>query len=132
MKFIFILLLTVTIPTWANSLSLKNYLTLQTALANDDFKESLVAFESICKNDLKDLKKNYTDCTKKFSDIEPLRESFKSLSKIYIENGDKKELGDLIIAECPMAKAQWIQKAGAIRNPYYGKSMLDCGSKVSK
>jgi hypothetical protein len=29
-----------------------------------------------------------------------------------------------------MAKASWLQKVGEARNPYYGKSMLDCGEVV--
>jgi hypothetical protein len=35
---------------------------------------------------------------------------------------------------CPMVEAYWLQKKGddAPRNPYYGKSMLNCGSKVDK
>jgi len=35
---------------------------------------------------------------------------------------------------CPMAEGYWLQKKedGELRNPYYGKSMLTCGSKVEK
>jgi Cu(I)/Ag(I) efflux system membrane fusion protein len=28
---------------------------------------------------------------------------------------------------CPMAKASWLQRKGAIRNPYHGSEMLRCG-----
>jgi len=31
------------------------------------------------------------------------------------------------VAYCPMAQKYWLQKGTAIRNPYYGKSMLECG-----
>ena len=31
-------------------------------------------------------------------------------------------------AYCPMAKAGWVQKGNEIANPYYGKSMLKCGT----
>lgn len=31
---------------------------------------------------------------------------------------------------CPMAKRYWIQKDRKIRNPFYGPSMIDCGSEV--
>jgi hypothetical protein len=31
-----------------------------------------------------------------------------------------------------MADAYWIQKSGAIKNPYYGSSMLGCGESVTK
>jgi hypothetical protein len=32
------------------------------------------------------------------------------------------------VAFCPMVKKPWLQKDGAIRNPYYGSQMLTCGS----
>jgi len=31
-------------------------------------------------------------------------------------------------AYCPMARGQWLQKDGAIENPYYGRAMRSCGS----
>ena len=31
------------------------------------------------------------------------------------------------VAYCPMARKYWLQRGDAIRNPYYGASMLDCG-----
>jgi hypothetical protein len=31
------------------------------------------------------------------------------------------------VAYCPMARKYWLQRGTAIRNPYYGKSMLECG-----
>lgn len=34
------------------------------------------------------------------------------------------------VVYCPMAKASWLQEEGAIRNPYYGSSMLRCGQVV--
>jgi hypothetical protein len=35
---------------------------------------------------------------------------------------------DLHIAYCPMEDKPWMQKGKKIRNPYYGASMIDCGS----
>jgi hypothetical protein len=29
---------------------------------------------------------------------------------------------------CPMKKASWLSESKEIKNPYYGKKMLDCGS----
>jgi hypothetical protein len=43
-----------------------------------------------------------------------------------------KDLPGMKVAYCPMAKRSWIQKEDAIRNPYYGKSMLTCGSFTKK
>ena len=34
----------------------------------------------------------------------------------------------LKVAVCPMVNKHWIQKDGAIQNPYYGSEMLSCGS----
>lgn len=31
------------------------------------------------------------------------------------------------VMTCAMAKADWVQTAGEVRKPYYGKSMLSCG-----
>ena len=35
---------------------------------------------------------------------------------------------DLHIAYCPMEDKPWMQKGKEIKNPYYGASMIDCGS----
>ena len=35
---------------------------------------------------------------------------------------------DLHIAYCPMENKPWMQKGSVIKNPYYGASMIDCGS----
>jgi hypothetical protein len=32
------------------------------------------------------------------------------------------------VAFCPMVKKPWLQRDGEIRNPYYGSSMLTCGT----
>jgi hypothetical protein len=32
------------------------------------------------------------------------------------------------VAYCPMVRKPWMQQAGTIDNPYYGKQMLTCGS----
>ena len=36
---------------------------------------------------------------------------------------------DMVVYEqyCPMAKKTWLSETKAIKNPYYGKKMLDCG-----
>lgn len=31
---------------------------------------------------------------------------------------------------CPMLQKTWVQKGLEIQNPYYGKSMLSCGSAL--
>ncbi len=39
-----------------------------------------------------------------------------------------KDNGAIYIDYCPMKDAYWLSKESAIKNPYYGKSMLTCGS----
>lgn len=35
---------------------------------------------------------------------------------------------DVFLHYCPMKKASWLSESKEIRNPYFGKKMLDCGS----
>lgn len=115
---------------FAGELAFGPYIKMQEALASDDMKTALEAHKVICTKDLTSLKDSYKDCTKTFSGIDDLRSSFKNLSLVYLEHGNKKELKDLSTATCPMAKAKWVQKNTSLRNPYYGKSMLECGEKI--
>lgn len=61
--------------------------------------------------------------------IDHQREHFASLSKnIYaVIKASKANSTDLYLQYCPMKKANWLSDKNAIENPYYGKSMLDCG-----
>jgi hypothetical protein len=34
---------------------------------------------------------------------------------------------DVFLHYCPMRKASWMSESKEVRNPYYGKKMLDCG-----
>lgn len=114
----------------AAELPLTNYVKLQETLAGDNFKDSLATHKVICEKELKSFKSTYKDCGKNFKTIEELRTSFKALSEVYMANGNKREMNDLQKASCPMAAAKWVQKKGELRNPYYGKSMLECGEKI--
>lgn len=115
---------------FAHDLDYGPYLKMQEALATDDLKGSLIAHKTICDKELIHYKDDYKDCEKTFKNIEDLRTSFKAFSDVYLENGNKEELKQLVKAYCPMAKAKWVQKNHKISNPYLGKSMLDCGEKI--
>lgn len=130
MKTLALLLTFASFSTWAHDLNLKNYFKMQDALAKDDFKSALSAHSHICEKELAHYKDDYKGCPKKFKDIAALRETFKDVSKLFMENSDKKELENAQVVECSMAKAKWIQPKGEIRNPYYGASMLTCGQKI--
>ncbi len=70
----------------------------------------------------------------KVSDIEKIRKSFLNLSKTYISLvesfGPFSKKSYLI--HCPMANnnkgGDWLSFTKEVKNPYYGKSMLSCGS----
>lgn len=117
------------LSAFAHDLDYGTYLKLQESLAADNFSSALAAHKEICDKELIHYKDDYKDCDKKFASIDELRESFKKLSAVFIENGDKKQLKGLQKMNCSMAKADWVQKEGAVANPYYGKSMLRCGEK---
>ena len=130
MKFFVLFCFLISGSAFAKELSLKPYLDVQEALAKDDYKSALASHKSLCDKEGKELAGQYKDCKKAFKSIEELRESFKVLSQVYIEKGSKEEMKGLTKATCPMAQAKWIQKNGTLANPYYGKSMLECGEKI--
>jgi len=65
------------------------------------------------------------------TDIKKQRETFKSLSKSTYDL-IKVSKSDVAIYKqyCPMADADWLSKEKAVKNPYYGSSMLTCGNVV--
>jgi protein SCO1/2 len=64
------------------------------------------------------------------ADLPATRAAFRKLGDAIIiyAKASKAPLGDGVsVVYCPMQRAYWLQKGTAIRNPYYGKSMLECG-----
>lgn len=78
--------------------------------------------------------KKLTDDAKSISattDLKKQRETFKSLSKntydlIKVSSPEQ----PIYKQYCPMADADWLSKEKAVKNPYYGSSMLTCGNVV--
>ena len=63
--------------------------------------------------------------------IEHMREHFNAFSKNIWElmKAFKANNGTAMYKDyCPMQKAFWISKEEGIKNPYYGKQMLECGN----
>ena len=65
--------------------------------------------------------------------IEEARKRFKNLSRSAIDcvkeiQGQITGAEKIYVYYCPMADASWLQKEEGTRNPYYGSSMLKCGS----
>lgn len=64
------------------------------------------------------------------ADIKSAREAFGALTDAVMAAGAAQEwkgVEGVRLAFCPMVDRSWLQKDGAIRNPYYGSAMLTCG-----
>ena len=65
----------------------------------------------------------------KATDVKAQRSSFKDLSAhLYALLKSSGTTTTLYWDYCPMAKANWLSDQKEIANPYYGNSMLTCGS----
>ncbi len=63
--------------------------------------------------------------------IADARVAFGSLSEALVAYLDTQKLSPgngVKVAFCPMVLKPWLQKEGAINNPYFGSQMLGCGS----
>jgi Protein of unknown function (DUF3347) len=71
----------------------------------------------------------HADAVSKAKDIKSARQAFKPLSADFIKYRADSQAAKSAYHEayCPMARASWLQTGKEVRNPYYGKSMLDCG-----
>ncbi|MTH17213.1 DUF3347 domain-containing protein [Flavobacterium sp. LC2016-01] len=65
------------------------------------------------------------------TDLKKQREAFKSLSKSTYDLIKVSSPEQPVYKQyCPMADADWLSKEKAVKNPYYGSSMLTCGNVV--
>lgn len=64
------------------------------------------------------------------SNIEQQRKLFKTLSDSFYTLSRTVKLSEAPYYRlyCPMKKSYWLSKEAAIKNPYYGKQMLTCGT----
>ncbi|WP_313502041.1 DUF3347 domain-containing protein [Kaistella carnis] len=123
----------------------QNYLNIKTALATDNSDEaskaanlfikaaSMVDYKVLSEGNLDVLRKNASKIADSRS-IETQRESFNILSQNMIAMTKNFKLSDksVFVQYCPMAEASWLSAEKEIKNPYYGKSMLTCGSVKSE
>ena len=105
----------------------QNYLSAQTALANDNYAAAQKALQALAQEPdekIQVLAKEVADC----EDIDTAREKFQKLSEVVVGLSLPEKH---VVAFCPMANdgegASWVQKEGELRNPYYGSKMLTCG-----
>jgi hypothetical protein len=113
-----------------------HYMAIQDELAKDSTKgigEHAAAIVTTAKTgQLKGLPSDtekHAEAVAKAKDIKSARQAFKALSADFIKYraDNKGARAAYHEAYCPMAKAGWLQAGTEVRNPYYGKSMLDCG-----
>jgi hypothetical protein len=64
------------------------------------------------------------------NDLAKQREVFSNFSDNLIAVAKAVKLSDkeIYLQYCPMKKASWLSSEKAIKNPYYGSSMLTCGT----
>ena len=68
-----------------------------------------------------------------FAHVENLagaRDAFGPLSDAIIAYVRDAHVSAINVVFCPMARKYWLQKGDTVANPYYGKSMADCGRIV--
>ncbi|WP_127846071.1 efflux RND transporter periplasmic adaptor subunit [Psychroflexus aestuariivivens] len=113
---------------------LSPYFEMKNNLVNDDFEKAKQSFEKLKQNlSVKNLKISLEN---NIENIEELRDEFQRISEIMIQLTRKTEdLPKIIyIQNCPMADnnsgADWLSYSEEIRNPYFGASMLKCGSVI--
>lgn len=112
------------------------YLQVQVALAGDQFDGVTVHAQAIEKaaTTLGNDADGIVAGAKKLGaakDIAAARTAFGELSTAITTYAEKTNSGfgaGVRLAYCPMADKPWLTKDKEIRNPYYGKSMLTCGS----
>lgn len=64
--------------------------------------------------------------------LEDARKHFGELSTILVPKFREAEIPGATAFMCAMKKQPWMQRGDAVENPYYGKSMLTCGSPMTK
>jgi Cu(I)/Ag(I) efflux system membrane fusion protein len=128
-----------------------SYLALKDSLVNDNFEGAKKAAEQTLKltenidmsamsqkahtayMEVNEIMKSNLEKAVNAEDIAPLRNTFLDISNSMIKLSKSTVLTDkLYIQHCPMANdydgGDWLSKEKKIRNPYFGSSMLTCGS----
>ncbi len=87
-----------------------------------------VSNQLISESNVQSLVKNATSIAEA-KDIKSQRQIFVNFSSDMIEIAKalKMSSNPVFVQYCPMKKAYWLSNETAIKNPYYGNSMLTCG-----
>jgi protein SCO1/2 len=114
---------------------IESYLRIQEVLSADTLtgvqqEARRIAAEATTLGASADKIRSAADALYASADVKAARAVFATLSDAIIAHA--KSLNgtpgnDVNVAYCPMVRKYWLQKGTAIRNPYYGTSMLECG-----
>ena len=135
-----ILLLGYTVFAQNTNMLLSNYLNVKNTLVNGNEKAAIqaisVLYQSIkAENNFaqKDALLKATEKMTKAEGVEKQRAVFNDVSVTMwqLVKSTTKVSQPVYYLFCPMKKAYWLSNEAAIKNPYYGSSMLTCG-KVSE
>lgn len=114
---------------------ISHYTELKNALVSDDFETSKAQYKQV--NALiSEINLKTFQQVEKLNSIDKLRDEFIALSEHMIAIVKKVNPvdGTIYIQRCPMADrgegARWLSFSEQIKNPYYGASMLKCGSVI--
>lgn len=115
---------------------LSKYYGVKNALVSSDAKaasEAIAALQKAIKAESafkqKDDLNKAVDKLAEAGNIEKQRAAFNNVSTTLwtvVKNADKTSQ-PVYYQYCPMKKAYWLSNEAAIKNPYYGSSMLTCG-----
>ena len=123
----------------------QNYLNIKNALVSDNSDSaskaanefiksaSLIDFKVLSEGNIIALKKDASEIADSRS-IDSQREIFGHLSKNMIALSKNFKLADksVFVMYCPMADANWLSTEKIIKNPFFGSSMISCGSVKSE
>lgn len=138
--------------TKASDLSkmLDHYMLIKDALVASDFSKTNAAV-LVYKSDLKSFKSadlpeaqkkafksvektmnKAVDQLQAATTLESQRKAFADLSKAWFKVLDQVKVSDKPVYRfnCSMKKEDWLSFEQSVKNPYYGKTMLNCGSLV--
>jgi hypothetical protein len=123
----------------------QNYINIKDALASDNADKtsqaatefiktaSAIDYKVLSEGNVSTLKKDATVISNA-KDIAAQRETFFNLSDnmIALAKQFKVSANSVFVQYCPMADGNWLSNEKKIINPYYGSSMLSCGSVKSE
>ena len=123
------------LPTGAVQTVFDYYFKIQTALAKDSMETVAVNAGVIAEIVRKDTTSGFpsplagqADALAKAKDIATARHAFKAVSGYLIQSfrAGKAPVGTHEV-HCSMANLNWLQNNTTVQNPFFGKSMLNCG-----